>query len=147
MNESGNSHSVKFSLSIKTENGSVGDKTIQELLAKIESLKNQIAAVQAEIKKRQEGVASCGSFDIDLYFGADFAFEITCLQEFLKNQGQEIYPEGLVTGNFLSLTRAAVVRFQEKHAKDILNPLGLQKGTGYAGALTRAKINQILSSY
>jgi len=71
--------------------------------------------------------------------------EVRCLQEFLKNQGPEIYPEGLLTGNFLIATQSAVIRFQEKYASEILKPLGLEKGTGYVGALTRAKINQLLS--
>jgi len=70
--------------------------------------------------------------------------EVRCLQEFLKNQGAEIYPEGLVTGNFLSLTKAAVIRFQEKYASEILTPLGLERGTGFVGEMTRAKINEIL---
>ena len=62
----------------------------------------------------------------------------------MKAQGQDVYPEGLVTGNFLSLTKAAVIRFQEKYASEILVPLGLNNGTGYVGAKTRVKINQIL---
>lgn len=70
--------------------------------------------------------------------------EVRCLQEFLKSQGSEIYPERLVTGNFLSITQAAIIRFQEKYASEILLPLGLQKGTGYVGQMTRVKINQIL---
>ena len=71
-------------------------------------------------------------------------FEVRCLQEFLKSQGPEIYPEGLVTGNFLSLTKAAVTRFQEKYKAEILAPLGLEKGTGFVGSKTRTKINQLL---
>jgi len=70
--------------------------------------------------------------------------EVRCLQEFLKIQGPEVYPEGLVTGNFLSLTQQALIRFQEKYASEILIPLGLQKGTGYVGPATRTKINQLL---
>ena len=71
--------------------------------------------------------------------------EVRCLQEFLKSQGPEIYPEGLVTGNFLSLTKAAVIRFQEKYASEILAPWGITQGTGFVGETTRAKINQLLS--
>jgi len=67
------------------------------------------------------------------------------LQEFLKSQESDIYPEGLVTGNFLQLTQSAVIRFQEKYANEILKPLGLERGTGFLGAMTRAKINEILS--
>ena len=70
--------------------------------------------------------------------------EVRCLQEFLKAQGPEIYPEGLVTGNFLNLTKAAVIRFQEKYADDILAPWGITEGTGLVGRTTRAKLNELL---
>ena len=70
--------------------------------------------------------------------------EVRCLQEFLKSQGPEIYPEGLVAGNFLFLTKAAVIRFQEKYASEILAPWGITEGTGLVGKTTRAKLNQLL---
>ncbi len=70
--------------------------------------------------------------------------EVRCLQEFLKTQGPEIYPESLITGNFLSLTQQAVIRFQEKYATEILSPLGLNNGTGYVGAATRNEIDELL---
>ena len=46
-------------------------------------------------------------------------------EEFLKKQGPDIYPEGIVTGNFLELTKKAVIRFQEKYREEILEPLGI----------------------
>jgi len=61
--------------------------------------------------------------------------QVSCLQQFLKNQGPEIYPEGLVTGNFLSLTSEAVKRYQAE--KGIIQ-------TGYFGPLTRAAMNSEL---
>lgn len=70
--------------------------------------------------------------------------DVRCLQQFLINQGSNIYPEGLITGNFLTLTQTAVIRFQEKYASEILKPLGMERGTGFVGAMTRAKINQLL---
>jgi len=120
---------------------------IKKLLAQIDFLQKEIARVQAQIntilaKKRPN---LCQRFERDLYFGMRNNPEVSCLQEFLKNQGPEIYPEGLITGNFLNLTRSAVIRFQEKYSDEILAPLGLKKGTGFVGPLTRAKINQLLS--
>ena len=74
--------------------------------------------------------------------------EIRCLQSFLKNQGPEIYPEGLITGYFGPLTLSAVKKFQQKYWQEILAPWGLTKeqATGFVGSTTRAKINQLLST-
>jgi len=81
----------------------------------------------------------------DLYFGMTGSEEVRNLQRFLKKQEKEIYPEGYVTGNFYNLTKEAVIRFQEKHAKYILEPLGLTSGTGYVGNATRRYINDLIT--
>jgi len=70
--------------------------------------------------------------------------DVSLLQEFLKSEN--VYPEGFVTGYFGDLTRQAVIRFQEKYANEILTPLGLVSGTGYAGPATLKKINAILET-
>ena len=64
--------------------------------------------------------------------------------EFLVSQGLEIYPQAIVSGFFGQMTQSAVIRFQEKYAAEILSPLGYQKGTGFVGPSTLAKINQLL---
>lgn len=124
---------------------------IQELLERIAFLEAEIAKIQAKIerilKERKKAFFSCQKLEKNLYFGLRNSNQVRCLQEFLKSQGPEIYPEGLVTGNFLNLTKVAVLRFQEKYASEILAPLGLQKGTGFVGPLTRAKINQLLTKF
>jgi len=53
--------------------------------------------------------------------------EVKCLQEFLKSQGPEIYPEGLVTGYFGPLTLAAVKRFPAKILARNFSSLGLNQ--------------------
>jgi len=122
---------------------------IQQLLVQIDFLKKEIARVQAELDaalaSKKNSVLSCKKLEKDLYFGIKDSTEVRCLQQFLKNQGSEIYPEGLVTGNFLQSTQTAVIRFQEKYASEILVPAGLEKGTGFVGPLTRQKINQSLA--
>jgi len=120
---------------------------IKKLLAQIEFLEKEIARLQAQINAiLAKKIGTC-TFSSNLYYGMMNNSEVRCLQEFLKSQGPEIYPEGLVTGNFLFLTKAAVIRFQEKYASKILAPIGLEKGTGFVGEMTRAKINAMISGY
>jgi len=126
-----------------TGNAPVADQElIQQLLDKIAVLKEEIAKLQAQ-KSNPGGQTTCFKISSNLYFGMMGNSEVRCLQTFLRNQGADIYPEGLVTGNFASLTKAAVIRFQEKYASEILTPLGLSAGTGYVGPSTRSKINRL----
>jgi peptidoglycan hydrolase-like protein with peptidoglycan-binding domain len=137
--------SFSFSWKTRIDLKNPEEELINQLLSQIASLKAEIAGVQAQIDAiLGKKTNSCQEFTNDLHFGMTNSQEVRCLQEFLKSQGSEIYPEGLVTGNFLSLTQLAVIRFQEKYASEILKPLGLEKGTGYIGAKTRAKISQLL---
>lgn len=115
---------------------------ISEIEELLEQLKNRVAQIEAEEEMEE---ISCQKFEENLFYGLRNDARVRCLQEFLKAQGPEIYPEGLVTGNFLSLTKAAVIRFQEKYATEILAPWELEEGTGFVGPTTRAKINQLLS--
>jgi len=117
------------------------------LQAAIAALRQQIAALQAHLAAllaQPKIQYSCSAITADLYFGVNQPAQVRCLQEVLTSQGREIYPEAKITGNFLTATKAAVIRFQEKYAAQILAPAGLKKGTGYVGAATRNKINQLI---
>ncbi len=46
------------------------------------------------------------------------------------------------TGYFGVATRDAVIKYQEKYMIEILTPISLTKGTGYAGPNTRARLNK-----
>ena len=127
---------------------SMQQMTVQELKAKILELQQKIAQLQAEIARLlgAQSSVSCSQITKNLYYGLTNNEQVKCLQEFLKEQGPDIYPQGLVTGNFLGLTKQAVIRFQEKYASQILTPLGLTHGTGFVGSLTRKEINLLLKS-
>ena len=139
----GRESSFSFSLSVSMEMKTEKEELIAQLKAQISELLTQIAELQVKIAAIFKEKISCDSLESNLYYGLESP-EVSCLQEFLKAQGAEIYPEGLVTGFFGPLTQAAVSRFQEKYAAEILTPLDLGHGTGFAGISTRSKINQIL---
>lgn len=132
-----------FTASITTLSPEEDMDEIQKLLDQISVLKKQIAALQGGVEDGNS--VSCTQLTANLYVGVLDSVSVSCLQEFLKFQGADIYPQGLVTGYFGTLTKQAVIRFQEKYRAEILTPLGLSGGTGFVGVSTRNKINQLLS--
>ena len=138
------SYPYNFTISISGDSPDPNQTLIDKLLAQIASLKKQISDLIAQQGGSGAPSVFCSQINSNLSFGS-IGNEVSCLQEFLKNQGTNIYPEGLTTGYFGNLTKSAVIKFQEKYSSAILSPLGLLSGTGYVGISTRAKINQILS--
>ena len=61
-----------------------------------------------------------------------------CLAKF-----PDIYPSGEITGTFSAKTQEGVIKFQEKYAKEILEPAGFTKGTGLVSKNTRNKLNEV----
>jgi len=160
-NTTGNylSYTIKIAISPRSGQTNTGNNTVQNdpkiqaLLAQIETLKREIARIQAILATRVNPIAntvsnsekySCKTITTDLYFGVENYAQVSCLQQLLKTQGAAVYA-GAVTGRFSLETQAAVIRFQEKYAAEILTPLGLKKGTGYVSAATRAQINRLLA--
>lgn len=103
-------------------------------------------------------VFSCGTFvnaqgtpttlSANLSLGSRNA-QVTLLQQILNRD-----PDTRITGTgpgslgnetnyFGSLTKAAVVRFQEKYAGDVLSPAGLSQSNGFVGTYTRSKLNSL----
>ena len=99
---------------------------------------NQVSITLAEAVQAPVIQTSIGQFNKNLSFGMTNSPDVKMLQELLTNLG--IY-SGPVTGSFFTLTKAAVMNFQSAYAAEVLKPAGLDKPTGYVGALTRAKLN------
>ena len=64
------------------------------------------------------------------------------LQEILIKEGVWPRSDMGATGYFGSITREAVISYQEKYAPEILEPLGLNKGTGFVGSSTRLHLEK-----
>ncbi|MFH1423677.1 MAG: peptidoglycan-binding protein [Candidatus Nealsonbacteria bacterium] len=120
--------------SLSPQKKPISEMTRAEISARIAEIRQIVVQLQT-LLLQLGGTASCQNISQNLFFGLKSDSQVMCLQEFLKNQGVAIYPEGIVNGNFFTLTMQAVIRFQEKYA--IPN-------TGYVGPITRAQINQLL---
>lgn len=109
-----------------------------------ETIAEKIAQIQTKIAELRGApapkVAITGvQFGVNLKLG-DSGDDVKRLQEFLKTD-PSLYPKGLVSGYYGSLTQSAVQRFQEKYG--IASP-GVP-GYGNMGPKTREKLNQLLS--
>jgi hypothetical protein len=119
-------------------------ETIQTRILELNKLLDQL---QFQLKGQGSGATSSQaqnqtgfSFKINFKLG-DKNNDVKKMQEILIKQG--LLANGLNTGYFGSLTKQAVINFQEKHKAEILTPYGLLKGTGFVGPATRAKLNSL----
>lgn len=133
-------------------------KTEKELRTKISELirslintiNELIAKLQQQLSELRGMEQSCDdiSFDRNLQVGMT-GDDVKCLQITLNSStdtqvaASGVGSPGNETSYFGSLTRAAVIKFQEKYADEILAPLNLTAGTGFVGELTRTKLNQL----
>lgn len=123
--------------------GSADAVTIEELQAQIADLLNQIALLSGSAPS-VSGLCLSG----DLSSGMTSA-EVKILQQGLNQDpatqvaASGVGSAGFETTYFGSLTKAAVVKFQNKYASEVLAPWGFTAGTGYVGSTTRAKFNAL----
>ena len=131
--------------------------TMAELEAQIAALQAQLLEYQAQLATIDGGTTTTTpaaytgipdgfTFQNALKYGMTNN-EVKYLQIILKSEiGAPTYPTTVgATGYFGSITKASVIKFQEKYASEVLASWGLTSGTGYVGQTTRAKLNSLLS--
>ncbi len=132
----------------QSEDTTSSTEDIKLLLEKISFLEKQLTVLRKQLQEAMgqtvEENGDSGIITYNLQIG-ERGSEITILQQWLAKDAS-IYPEGLITGYFGQLTQAAVIRFQNKYASEILTPWGLTNGTGFVGSTTRAKLNALYSN-
>src|SRR3990167_2739642 len=108
---------------------------ISDLQAQIQALLAQISALQGGSGSQQVGGLACINFTQNLTIGSTGS-EVMALQKFLNSvDGTQLATTGAgspgnETSYFGGLTKAAVVKFQDKFAAEVLAPVGLSAGTG-----------------
>ncbi len=111
---------------------------------------DKVAAARAAVAGSASTVTTTANFTRNLKKG-DTGADVKALQEFLNAKGYTVAAtgvgsKGMESTTYGPATAAAVSKFQEAYASEILTPAGLAKGTGYFGTATRAKANALAGS-
>lgn len=136
--------------------GGVSAVTAAELQVQIDALMAQLGGLQAQLPASTPstgGPAACSgvSFSRNLTVGSS-GTDVKCLQALLNQSADTqvaasgVGSAGSETLYFGNLSRAAVVKFQEKYSAAVLAPVGLSSGTGFVGSSTRAQLTSMLSA-
>jgi len=130
--------------------GSTSAVTIEDLQAQIAQLLADIALLQGQIT----GGATTGGATTGYCISSGLKIGMTSAEIKVLQQGlnQDAATQVAVSGAgapgyettyFGPLTKAAVIKFQELYASEVLASWGLTKGTGYVGSTTSAKFNAL----
>jgi len=145
-NEATTTYNLSVDISV-SNNSEQEQKETERLRQRVAELQQRVEELlkKLEEQEQQKQKYACVEITNNLKVGMRNE-QVKCLQQFLKDQGKDIYPEGLVTGYFGPLTKQAVIRFQEAHQQQILAPWSLQNGTGYVGRTTKEQINEMMNN-
>jgi len=135
--------------------------TADELAEQIAALQEQLAALTAqldEVDGEEEEAAAVAvegcdvsSFDRNLKQGMS-GDDVKCLQIVMNSDPDTKLGDsgagspGNETSYFGPITKAGVIKFQEKYADAVLASWGLTAGTGFVGSTSRAKLNELLTA-
>ena len=121
--------------------------------ATIEELQAQIAALMAQLSAAKPATtASCSAVFTKTLKAGMSDQEVWNLQKLLNSDAATqvaamgVGSMGNETMFFGPATKAAVIKFQNKYASEVLAPAGLSAGTGLVGAMTRAKLNALCAA-
>ncbi|MEK7628601.1 MAG: hypothetical protein AAB421_04280 [Patescibacteria group bacterium] len=135
-----------FATPVKAQTASDLQAQIASLLATIAQLQTQIGAAPSAMP----AASSCfGQTFTRNHVMGDKGGEVMWIQQFLNTMMDTKVAmtgagsPGNETSVFGPATKAAVIKFQNKYAADILTPVGLSAGTGFWGAASRAKANMM----
>jgi hypothetical protein len=135
-------HTLHFTLFMLMEPQEMDAEYLKSEILRIQSV---LLALQTELQQKikEENASSTlsaadGNKLTKYLYKGQTDKEVEYLQMFLKDMGADIYPEGLITGYFGSLTKEAVIRFQLKEG---IITSATSSGAGIVGPKTRAEIN------
>lgn len=144
-----------MALSMAGVAGTAGAATTEELQKQIADLLALVTALQGQLSGVSGGGTTASvcpyTWSTNLKVGSTGA-DVMSLQKFLNATagtalaGTGAGSSGKETSTFGPATKAAVVKFQNMYAADVLTPVGLTAGTGFVGAGTRAKLNMLCAS-
>ncbi|MFB6212659.1 MAG: peptidoglycan-binding protein, partial [Candidatus Magasanikbacteria bacterium] len=133
--------------------------SIVSLLKSFNADQSTISDVEASLRGKSTGggdsntggttdMVEC-NFNRDLYVGRSGS-DVKCLQRYLNDAGFTLAESGPgspgnETDYFGSITKSAVVEWQNAHSKQVLQPAGLSSGTGYWGSSSIDYYNKLLA--
>jgi len=129
--------------------------TVQELQAEVSRITTLLVQLQAQLRELMAGSSAISSIPESFKFTKNLQFsqiliDVKYLQIVLNSDSATMVAStgpgspGNETNYFGLLTKAAIIKFQDKYKPEILTPLGLTSGTGFVGSFTRTKLNALL---